>query len=127
MALKMYRRHRVECEGGYPEDFRSGQFEEGRRGWKRCACLIHLSGTLGGKFSRKQTGKSDWDEAKAVAAQWEKAGSWTGVIIVPEPPPSPVSPSGTTIEHGVKRFLAELQETMAFGTHKKYRLLLTKF
>jgi hypothetical protein len=77
MALKLFRRHRKECEGSHPEDARSGEFEEGRRGWKRCACIIHVSGTLSGKFNRKQTGKSDWDEAKAVAEGWEKAGSWT--------------------------------------------------
>ena len=71
MALKLYRRHRKECEGGHPEDARSGEFEEGRRGWKKCACLIHVSGTLGGKFNRKQTGKSDWDEAKSLVASWE--------------------------------------------------------
>lgn len=47
------------------EDTRSGEFEEGPRGWKKCACLIHVSGTLGGKFNRRQTGKSDWEEAKA--------------------------------------------------------------
>jgi integrase len=76
MALQLYRRHRKECEGGHAEDSRSGEFEEGRRGWKRCACLIHASGTLGGKFNRKQTGKSDWEEARAVAAAWEVAASW---------------------------------------------------
>jgi len=42
MALNLYRRHRKECEGAHPEDTRTGQFEEGRRGWKKCACLIHL-------------------------------------------------------------------------------------
>ena len=30
MALKPYRRHRKECEGGHSEDARTGQFEEGR-------------------------------------------------------------------------------------------------
>ena len=43
MALQLYRRHRKECEADRPEDSRSGQFEEGRRGWKRCSCLIHVS------------------------------------------------------------------------------------
>jgi len=76
MALNLYRRHRTECEAGYPEDLRSGEFDETRRGWKRCSCLIHVSGTLGGKFKRKQTGKANWGEAKAVAAVWEKAQSW---------------------------------------------------
>jgi hypothetical protein len=53
MALQLYRRHRKECESGHAEDSKSGQFEEGRRGWKRCACMIHASGTLGGKFKRR--------------------------------------------------------------------------
>jgi hypothetical protein len=37
MALPLYRRHRKECRVGRPENSKSGQFEEGRRGWKRCA------------------------------------------------------------------------------------------
>ena len=83
-ALKLYRRHRKEREGGHPEDARSGEFEEGRRGWKKCACLIHVSGTLGGKFNRRQTAKSDWDEAKALVASWETADAWDGKV---EPAP----------------------------------------
>ena len=127
MALKLYRRHRIECEGGHSEDARTGEFEEGRRGWKRCGCLIHVAGTLAGKFSRKQTGKALWDEAKAVAAEWEKAGSWDGEVTVPEPLPEAAQPHRAAIERAVTAFLAELQETAAFATHKKYRLLLTKF
>jgi len=67
MALQLYRRHRTGCEGGRPEDFRSGQFEEGRRGWKQCACLIHTSGSIAGKSSRRSTGERDWEKAQAVA------------------------------------------------------------
>jgi hypothetical protein len=66
MALQLYRRHRKDCKAGRPEDDKSGQFEEGRRGWKRCSCLIHVSGTLGGKFKRKPTGEWLWKEANAV-------------------------------------------------------------
>jgi hypothetical protein len=69
--------HRPECDGGRAEDSRSSEFEEGRRGWKKCACLIHVSGTLGGKFSRKQTGKSAWDESKGVVAIWKRPGLGT--------------------------------------------------
>jgi hypothetical protein len=65
MALKLYRRHRKECEGGHAEDARTGEFEEGRRSWKRCGCLIHVAGTLGGKFSRKQTSKVLWDDSQS--------------------------------------------------------------
>src|SRR5215210_5779908 len=78
MALILYRRHRKECEAGYAEDLLSGEFEETRRGWKKCGCLIHVSGTLGGKFKRRQTRKTNWEEAKAVATVWEKAGFWDG-------------------------------------------------
>src|SRR5215469_3351666 len=101
MALKLYRRHRKGCEGGHLEDSRSGEFEEGRRGWKKCACLIHTSGTLDGKFNRRHTGKSDWDDAKALVAMWEEADSWTGKA-KPAPPaapliPNPASPQRITI------------------------------
>ncbi len=58
-----------------------------RKGWKKCSCFIFASGTLGGSFKRKYTGKSQWDEAKTVAAEWEKAGTWDGT------PPSPLLPS----------------------------------
>jgi hypothetical protein len=53
--------------------------------------------------SRRQT---PWDEAKAVAAEWEKAGSWTGEVTVAESlPETPKS------------------RRVAFATDKKYRLL----
>src|SRR5438876_795821 len=55
------------------------------------------------------------------------ADSWNGTIVVPEPAPDPASPRPVTIEHAITTFLAELQETIASGTHKKYLLLLTKF
>jgi len=57
---------------------RSGEFDERKKGWKRCACFIFASGTLAGTFRRKYTGKRDWDEAKAVVTKWEKEGSWDG-------------------------------------------------
>jgi integrase len=118
----------LECEGKHAEDSRSGEFEEGRRGWKKCACLIHVSGTLGRRFSRKQTGKSDWDEAKAVVATWEAAQSWDGVAKIG--PPAVAVPAATdariTIERAISAFTAEFQEHLAANTQKKYRLLLGK-
>ena len=127
MTLKLYRRHRLECEGGQEEDARSGEFEEGRRGWKKCACLIHVSGTLGRKFSRKQTGKSDWDEAKAVVAVWQAAQSWEGLAQINEAvPPTPAVPDGRiTIARAIQAFTAEFQGQAA-NTQKNYRLLLGK-
>jgi len=77
-VLNLYRRHRAECEAGHPEESRSGEFEERRKGWKRCASFIFASGTLAGQFKRKFTGKSDWEEARVVTAKWETAQSWDG-------------------------------------------------
>jgi len=121
MALKLYRRHRKECEAGYPEDARTGQFEEGRRGWKKCACLIHASGTIAGRFNRRQTGKTDWDEAKAVAAVWEAADSWDGKRKrLPKAPP-PVS-GRITIDEATKVFLTLREgDKIAPATLRKYR------
>jgi hypothetical protein len=124
MALKLYRRHRKECEGGHPEDARSGEFEEGRRGWKKCACLIHVSGTLGVQFNRKQTGKSDWDEAKALVASWETANSWDGKVEAAPPPPrisTPV-PGRITIADATKVFLSNREGAkIAHATLRKYK------
>jgi len=124
MPLKLYRRHRNECEADLPEDTRTGEVEERRRGWKKCSCLIHASGTLNGKFTRKQTGKYTWEEAKAVAAKWEGADSWDGKA---EPPPEPLPPpapiSGRiTIDEASEVFLS-LRESdrMAPATLRKYR------
>jgi integrase len=129
MALTLYRRHRKECEGGHAEDSRSGEFDEGRRGWKRCGCLIHVSGTLGGQFSRKQTGKANWEEEKAVAAVWESARSWDGRTKIEEsaaPSPDPEAPERLTIERAIQAFTAEFEEYAAPNTQKKYRLRLKK-
>jgi hypothetical protein len=46
VALNVYRRHRRDCEAGHAEDSTSGEFAERARGWKRCACVIFVSGTL---------------------------------------------------------------------------------
>jgi len=91
MPLNLYRRHRLECEGAHPEDFRSGEWEERRRGWKACNCVIHVSGTLGGKFKRRATGRSTWEDARAYAAALETAGSWNGQVAPPVKEPTPVA------------------------------------
>ena len=125
MALKLYRRHRLECEGDHyqeHQDVRSGEFEEGRRGWKKCACLIHASGTLGGKFSRRCTGKSDWDEAKVAAAGWEAARSWdsTPESVPQSPAPDPAA-GRITIADAMAAFLAVKRGAkIAPSTLRKY-------
>jgi hypothetical protein len=69
IALNLYRRHRQECEAGHPEETRSGEFEERKKGWKRCACFIFASGTLAGKFILER------DYRDNLTAQKEWAGS----------------------------------------------------
>jgi hypothetical protein len=127
MALSLYRRHRRDCKAHHPEESRSGEFDERKENWKRCDCPIFASGTLAGEHSRQSTGHWQWDDAKAIAGQWEGAGSWDGETTVPQPIPEPEQPQRATIHKSVKSFLAELHETAAFATHKKYRLLLNKF
>jgi integrase len=122
VGLKLYRRHRGHCEGGHPEGSFSGEFEDGRRGRKRCACLINVSGTLAGKFDRKQTGKSNWDEAKAVVAVWEDANSWSGKVTVALPLAPTESPARVTLADAVKVFMTLREgDKIAPSTLNKYR------
>jgi hypothetical protein len=108
VPLNLYRRHRPGCEAGYPEERRSGEFDERKRGWKRCACVIFVSGMLGGKFARKATGTADWDEARRISEGYEKAGSWTGdrqpELATLEPEPT-VSKPRITVEDACKVFV----------------------
>jgi integrase len=123
MPLQLYRRHRKECEAGRPEDSKSGQFEEGRRGWRRCACPIHASGTIAGKFSRQSTGERDWDDAKAVAAAWQSARSWSPECSEPKPAPVP-SPARTKVREATEAFLAKCHSrAIRSSTVAKYKTL----
>jgi len=84
----------------------------------------------GGKFGRRQTGKSGWDEAKAVAASWEQTGVWEGKT-KPAPPSAPVVPrepsdQRVTIERAIKVFLDDISKYSASKTLDKYRHLLAK-
>jgi hypothetical protein len=81
--------HGLECLAGHSEESRSGEFEERKKGWKRCDCPIFVSGTLAGKFKRQNTGKTDWVEARALMAQWENIQAWDGSIKDSLPTPEP--------------------------------------
>jgi len=121
MALHRYRRHRPGCEGGHAAETRSGEFDERKKGWRRCACVIFISGTLGGSFSRKATGTADWAEAHRIAELFETAESWTG-IPKPEPViPKPAPPLRVTIEDAFSAFLANREATVAYPTYRKYK------
>jgi integrase len=124
MKLNLYRRHRLECESGKPEDSRSTEHEERRKGWgRKCLCQIHLSGTLDGKFSRKATGTSDWIEAQRIADAFENAESWTGT---PKPPPVAPDPAPSkvrsTVTEACKMFVSSREVAgLAEASLRKYR------
>lgn len=126
MALNLYRRHRRDCKSRHAEESLSTDFDERKHGWRRCECPIVVSGTLNKKFRRQSTGKWEWDEARAIAAALEIAGSWDREI-VPRPEPIPEHADHRfPIAQATKVFLDELKETAAFATHKKYRLLMAR-
>jgi integrase len=123
VALNLYRRHREACEAGRAFDSRSGEFEERKRGWKRCGCLIFASGTLDRKFSRKCTETADWIEARRIADEYEKAGSWTGkpAVLPAAPEPAPEK-ARVTIADASKIFITNREAAgLAPGTLRKYR------
>ena len=108
MALHIYRRHREDCDAGRPNEFRSSELDERRKGWGRqCRCQIQVSGTLGRKFSRKTAGTADWAEARRVADAFESAGSWSGLPVALPPPPgaAPAKPR-VTIEAACRAYIA---------------------
>jgi hypothetical protein len=124
MALHVYRRHRTDCTAGRPNEFRSSELDERRRGWgARCECQIQVSGTLGGKFSRKSTGTADWAEAKRVAAAYEEAGSWSGqpVVAPSAPEPAPERPL-VAVAAAFETFITNREAAgLTAATLRKYR------
>jgi hypothetical protein len=65
----------------------SYEADEQRRSWKLCACPIYASGTLAGRFKRKNTERTTWDEAKPLVRAWERAGSWDSPATLEAPSP----------------------------------------
>ena len=119
MPLALYRRHRQECKGGHPHNSRTSEYEERKKGWRRCECPIFASGTLRRKFKRHNTGQWEFEGARAVAAALERAGSWKTVL---EPiPPEEVQIARTTVEEASAAFLAKCKNrNIAPNTLAKY-------
>jgi hypothetical protein len=91
LPMNFDRHHRPDCEGGHPFDSRSEEFQERKKTWRKCACYIFASGRLQGHYKRKYTGTSDWAEAKAIADQGGRPGSWVAkpqLAAVPHPVPA---------------------------------------
>lgn len=123
MGLALYRRHRRECKAAYPEELRSSEYDERRKGWKRCECPIFVSGTLARKFRRQATGQWEWDRAREAAAKWEAAGKWGA----DDPPAPPILTSEATVEcptvsDGIEAFLAKCKvRNIQPTTYAKYQ------
>jgi integrase len=127
MSLNLYRRHfrmAGKCVGGHRPDSRNYEPEELRRGWRSCYCPIYACGTLSGEFKRKNTERVRWDEAKAVAVAWEKAGSWDSepadTPAAPiDPPPAP---GRITLDEATKVFLSLREgDKISPATLRKYK------
>lgn len=125
MGLNLYRRHRRDCKSGHPEDSKSSDLDERRKGWRRCECPIFVSGSLDKRFRRQSTGKWEWDDAKAVAEALEQAGAWGGVSAAL--PLQELEPAlRITIDRAIKAYTAQLQEHAAANTQRNYRLQIAK-
>ena len=126
MSLNLYRRHCAECEAHRSPDSKTGEFEERKKGWKRCSCSIFASGTLNGKFRRRSTGLFAWDHAKTAVSKWK---SWDAEIpvFIPAPALKPASLSKTTIEKAIKDFIKEHTGESADSTVQMYGYLLDDF
>jgi hypothetical protein len=123
VALNVYCRHRRDCEAGRAEDSTSGEFAERARGWKRCACVIFVSGTLAGRFKRKRPGATTWDEARAYSAAIEAVSNWSGQPVLAAPAPdAPSTPARITIADATDIFLTNRASAqIAPATLRKYR------
>jgi hypothetical protein len=83
-----------------------------------------VSGTLGGTFDRKRSGRSDWTEAKVVAAEWEHAKRWDDAQTRPlQPAPPTLTNDRKPIADAIQSYLPEYKDA-AVSTKKNYRLLL---
>jgi integrase len=124
VALNLYRRHKRECRAGHSEQYISSEFEERKRGWKRCECPIVLSGTLQRKFKRVSTGQWEWAAARAIAAQREALGDWDQNSASPLAPIAETGEEHVKIERAINAFLAEREETLSPNTYRKNSYVL---
>ena len=124
--LTVYRRHLRTCKSGHKEELRTSEFDERKKGWKRCECPIFASGTLAGKAQRRNTGQWEWEPARSVATKWENLGSWEGKKpILPGPFREPAPSDRISIHDATESFVAACQNRgIAIPTLKKYKTFI---
>jgi integrase len=123
VALSLYRRHRRNCSAGHPHNSFSTEFEERKRGWKRCECAIVVAGTLQKKFNRHSTNLWEWDQVRPMVTAFEQAGSWDGQSSIAAPPPSQSAPPARiTILDATEAYLAKCKNrSIQPTTYAKYK------
>ncbi len=127
MALNVYRRHGSHCPGGRSLYEMTYEADELRRSWRKCSCPIYASGTLAGRFKRRNTEKTIWLDAKPLVESWEAGGSWDAplesrpLIDVADHKAQPRSPR-ITIADAIAAFLTIREgDRIAHATLRKYR------
>jgi len=83
---------------------------------------VYASGTLSGKFQRKNTERIDWAEAKSLANGWEVDASWDGPAKVTAPTPAVPARLDRLIDMGHEAPQGEIKSATIFGS-----LILTVF
>ncbi len=111
------------------KDGRSYESDERRRPWKQCFCPIYAAGTLGGVFRRKNADANDWDEARTVAAGWDRTDSWSRESTPVAPAKFERRPEGAqptvTIHFATEAYLANRAgRGIADSTYRKYKTLV---
>lgn len=120
-SKNFYRRHRRDCEGAHSEDSFSGEYEERKKGWKRCNCPIVVSSSVAGKYKRKSLGVTDWEVARALAANM---GDWDAGPAVKRPDIQLATrDSRVLIDRAVAGYMA-YHSRSALNTRQTYRYLL---
>jgi integrase len=128
MPLNLYRRHRRDCKSGHDEDRLSSDFDERKKGWKRCECPITASGTLQKKYRRQTTGQWEWDAARTIAAAWEQAGEWGANPPLGENPTPPPKSERIKIPEATGAFLAKIKSRgFEPATESKYQTFVKQF
>jgi hypothetical protein len=128
VALALYRRHRRECKASHSEDSRSSEYDERKKGRRRCECPIVASGTLLGKFRRQTTRQWEWEAARVIARRWE-AGNWGKVDPTPKAQPATeIVTTRATIDEATKAFLAKCKNrAIQSSTLIKYQTFTRQF
>jgi site-specific recombinase XerD len=102
MALSLFRRHRKACK-------------QTDRYFRRCACPIHVEGTLGNEEVRKGLNLTSWEAAQNLVAEWNRLGR-IGVEVRPK----------KSVKEAVTAFLSDCRaRNLREGTVQLYEQTLS--